>query len=385
VNNGGFDMSASPLKILHLVISLEPGGMENGVVNLSNSLDPMEFDVHVCCLSLAGEFAARLTRPDRIHVLGKPPGFSWRATLALARLISQLQPRVLHTHNLGPLIYGSLASGFGLRCAMLHGEHSLLPPYDREPRRLRQRRWFYRACRRIHTVSSGSRDELVGLGYPPKKIIALLNGVDTDRFAPGSRADARERTGLPKTAFVLGMVGRFGPFKQHSLAIEAFNRISERWPDVNLLMVGDGGTERDRVQAQAKASPASSRIHFAGLQHDLPLYYRAMDLLLVPSHNEGMSNVVLEAMACGVPALTHALSGHTEVIRNGEDGHVADLGSAGRLREELEKVLSHPARLVEMGQAARKNVACRFSLQQMIRNYASLYHELADQHRAQAA
>jgi glycosyltransferase involved in cell wall biosynthesis len=365
------------IRILHVVLSLEPGGMENGVVNLTNALDPAEFDIHVCCLNQAGEFAPRIARSHCVHTLEKPPGFSWRAVFRLAGLISQFRPHVLHTHNLGPLIYGSLASALGLRCAILHGEHSLLPPYDREPRRLRQRLWFYRSCRRIHTVSNGLRDELIGFGFPGNKIVAVLNGVDTDRFAPGSRAAARRKIGLPETALVLGIVGRFGPFKQHGLLIEAFNRMAVRWRDVHLLMVGDGGTERDRVKAQVQASPAAARIHFAGLQQDLPPFYQAMDLLSVPSYNEGMSNAVLEAMACGVPALTHALPGHTEVIRNGEDGCVADLASVEKLHGELEKLLADPVRLAKMGQAARENVASRFSLKLMIRNYASWYRDLA--------
>jgi glycosyltransferase involved in cell wall biosynthesis len=238
---------------------------------------------------------------------------------------------------------------------------------------------LYHACRRIHTVSNGSREELISLGFPPKIIMAVLNGVDTNRFAPGPREPARRKIGLPESALVLGIVGRFGPFKQHGLLIEAFNELATRWPEAHLLIVGDGGSERHRVRAQTQASPAVARIHLAGLQHDLPHFYQAMDLLVVPSYNEGLSNAVLEAMACGVPALTHALAGHNEVIRDGEDGRVADLSSVGKLQAELEKLLADPVRLAKMGQAARENVASRFSLKLMIQNYASLYRELAGQ------
>ena len=367
---------------MHVVLSLEPGGMENGVVNLANSLDPAEFDVQVCCLEAAGEFAPRLSRPDCVHVLGKPPGFCWQATATLARLISRFRPHVVHTHNLGPLIYGSLASGFGLRCAVLHGEHSLLPPDDREPRRLRQRRWLYRCCRRIHTVCETSREELIGLGFAGKKITTVLNGVDTDRFVPGRREPAKSKLGLPESAFVLGIVGRFGPFKQHGLLIDAFNRVATGRRDLHLLIVGDGNVERDRVRAQARASPVTAQIHFAGLQHDMPAFYQAMDLVVLPSCNEGLSNVALEAMACGVPALTHVLGGHKEVIRHGEDGCVADLSSAGKLQHELEILLANRARLAKMGEAARENVVSRFSLRQMIQSYASLYRDVAGRREA---
>lgn len=372
-------MTPRPIRIMHVVLSLEPGGMENGVVNLTNSLDSKEFDVRICCLNGRGDFASRLNRPECVYALGKAPGFSWRTTLDLAQLISEFRPDVLHTHNLGPLIYGSLASGFGLRCAILHGEHSLLPPYDREPRRLQQRRWFYHSCRRVHTVCNSSRDELIALGYPGGKIVAVLNGVDVERFTPGLRGPAKSKIGLPQSAIVLGIVGRFGPFKQHGLLIDAFNRLAPSYPALHLLIVGDGGSERDRIKALALASPAAAQIHFAGLQHDLPPFYHAMDLVVLPSFNEGLSNVVLEAMACGVPALAHVLAGHREVIRHGEDGWVADLSNSENLRQALEKLLADRSRLAKMGQTARENVVKQFSLGQMIQNYASLYRNVAGQ------
>lgn len=94
-------MNPPRIKILHVVLSLEAGGMENGVVNLTHALDPAEFDVHVCCLDRAGEFATRLTRSDCVHVLDKPPGFSWCAAIVLAakRTSPQFAKIVIDTAN----------------------------------------------------------------------------------------------------------------------------------------------------------------------------------------------------------------------------------------------------------------------------------------------
>ncbi|MDW8308672.1 MAG: glycosyltransferase [Verrucomicrobiales bacterium] len=377
-------MSPPSLRVLHVVLSLEPGGMENGVVNLTNALADRGFETHVCCLVRAGDFAARLRWPDRVHVLGKPPGFSWRAVLGLARLLTRLRPDVVHTHNLGPLIYAGLATAWGRRAPILHGEHSLLSLADLEPRRLRQRRWFYQACRRIHTVSASSREELIRLGFPADKITVALNGVDIERFSPGPRPAARRQIGLPEAATVLGMVGRFGPYKRHDLAIETFHALAGRHPDLHLLLVGDGGPERDRVRALAAAGPGSDRIHFTGVQHDLPPFYRAMNLLLVPSTTEGLSNVVLEAMACATPALTHDLPGHREVIHDGVDGFIVQLHNAAQWVAVLEKLLADPARLATLGEAARRTVASRFSFGQMLEQYAALYRQVAGRDNARA-
>ena len=253
------------IKILHVVFSLEPGGMENGVVNVVRALNPEEFHVQICCLEREGAFVERLQMSRQVHVLGKSPGFSLRTVFHLSKLIAHTKPHVIHSHNLGPLIYAGLASGMGLRCPILHGEHSLLPPEECQSRRLRQRRWFYRGCRKVHSVSNELKQQLVELGLPASKIAVLPNGVDTERFAPGDRAAARKQIGhVPANAFVLGIVGRFGPFKRHMLLLEAFDKLAQHRTDVHLLVVGGGGPEEEQVRARAQASPAAVRIHFAG-------------------------------------------------------------------------------------------------------------------------
>ncbi len=364
------------LKVLHVVFFLEPGGMENGIVNLSKGLDPDIFDIHYCCLERPGAFVERLPNPQNVHVLGKPPGFSFKTVRDLGKLIGKLQPHLLHSHNLGPLIYSGLGSFGGQRCPILQGEHSLLTPEEITPRRLRQRRWLYRACREIHCVSNQLQDQLVELGFPKQKISTILNGVDTERFIAGDRADAWRNIGLNNLITgdqVIGIVGRFGAFKRHSVLIEAFNQIAIENPRLHLLIVGDGGPEKERVHTQVTASPVASRIHLCGYQKDVRPFYQAMDLLVVPSENEGLSNAVLEAMACSVPVLAHDICGNSEIITPGVDGWIADLGTPEKLAAHLKNILAIPSELDKLKQMARTKVLKRFSMAAMVEQYAALY------------
>jgi glycosyltransferase involved in cell wall biosynthesis len=334
--------------------------------------------VSVCCLEREGAFAQRLPATHAVHVLHKPVGFSFRAVARLARLIAQTRPHIIHSHNLGPLIYGGLASGLGLCCAILHGEHSLLRPDELQSRRLRQRRWLYRGCRKVHAVSSELRDQLAQVGLPAAKITVLPNGVDTEQFAPRDRAAARGQIGhVPENAFVVGTVGRFGAFKRHALLIEAFDELARQRPDAHLLIVGGGGPEEERVRARARASAASARIHFAGFQDRVTPYYQAMNLLVVPSVNEGMSNAILEAMACNVPVLAHTVCGSAEIITPGVDGLMADLKTVDALHAQLAAVAADSARLDLLGRAARETMVRRFSLGKMIENYRKMYRAVA--------
>ena len=366
------------MKILHVVFSLEPGGMENGLVNVARGLDAREFQIHVCCLEQRGRFAERLPQPENVSVLAKCSGFSTRTALALRREIARIRPDLIHSHNLGPLIYSGLATCFGFACPILQGEHAELPPEEQSLRRVLQRRVLYRTCHKVHTVSHALRDQLVMLGFSKEKIAVIVNGVDTLRFMPGYRAAARQGIGLPVDALVLGIVGRFGQFKRHMLLVEVFEQIAPRFPNAHLLVVGGGGPEEQHIEARARQSAAAGRIHFAGFQNDTRPYYQAMNLLVAPSVNEGLSNAVLEAMACGVPVLANRACGSTEAIDNGINGYIADLDSVENLREYLRLALSDPLHLTELGASARRKMTTSFSIDQMVAGYEQIYRQIAD-------
>ncbi|MEP6667601.1 MAG: glycosyltransferase [Chthoniobacter sp.] len=361
------------MKILHVVNSLDPGGMENGVVNLARGLESRGFETHVACLERRGVFSGRLPASSKVLLLGKSGGFSPGAAWRLARAITQLRPDVIHSHNLGPLIYSGLATAGGRRCPWLQGEHSQLTAEERLPRRLRQRRWLYRGCHTIHTVSTAMREELVACGFPAQKIVAIANGVDTGRFAPGGRIAARAALGVPPDALCIGIVGRFGPFKRHRQLIEAFEQIVPRLPRARLLIAGGGGSEEAAVHQRVQASSFRPLIHLAGFQNEPRACYQAMDLLVVPSINEGLSNAALEAMACGVPALVRSGCGHEQIITHGHDGWIAGLDSSADLAGSLAEILAEPIRLVDFGRNARKKVTSHFSLESMITSYEHLY------------
>ena len=358
------------MTVLHVVNSLDPGGMENGVCNIAAGLLPRGVETHVACLERRGAFAERIPSSSNVHVLGKSGGFSLRAVWNLARLIRRVRPALLHTHNLGPLIYASLATLGGRTCSIVHGEHARLAPWELEPRRIRQRHRLYRACRAIHTVSGGQRDELVRHGFAPATICAIPNGVDTGRFISGNRNKSRDEFGIPMDAVVVGLVGRFGPYKRHDALLSALGEIARHFPRAHLLFVGGGGSEESRIRELAANN---ERVQFAGFRKDPETCFRAMDLLAIPSSNEGMSNAALEGMACGIPALGNIGCGHDEVITSGKDGVVADLATPADIAREISSILANPQRLVDMGREARITVEARFSMHAMLDAYEQLY------------
>lgn len=369
------------VRVMHVVHSLRAGGMENGVVNVVRALQGKGFDFSVCCLTESGAFGRRLPAEVPVIELRKMAGLSPAVVARLAHSIRKFMPDVIHTHNWAPLVYALPASRLAGVGRILHGEHAQLTLEELRPRRLWARRVLFRLVDQIHTVSYSQKCELVGLGVPERRIEAVLNGVDLHRFAPssgGGKEAAKKAIGLPGTSLVLGMVGRFGSFKRHMDLIDAFEKMADQHPSARLLLVGGGGPMEEQVRGRWMESPFKQQIHMTGFMEEPLLAYQAMDLLLVPSLNEGLSNAALEAMATGVPVLAHDACGNAELL--GDDasaGWVRHLGTVDALGKALKECLRDAKSLQEMGVRARHRASRSFGLDAMVSGYQILYSKLA--------
>jgi len=234
-----------------------------------------------------------------------------------------------------------------------------------------------RGATRVVTVSDYARQALVREGMPPRSVVTIHNGIPQEKYPAQRTAALRRQLRLEPDRLLIGIVGRFGPFKRHDCLIEAFARLAARRPDLHLLVVGGGGPEQERITRLARANPAAQRILLTGLQKEMAPCYQALDLLVVPSVNEGLSNALLEGMACGIPALCHDACGNREVVSHGEDGWVFDLRSAEELAIRLDEVLADPPHLRDLGRRAREKMLAHYSLEVMVRNYGRVYRELA--------
>ena len=368
------------INVLHLVFSLASGGAENGIVNLTNHLAPEEFSTTILCLDERGAFAERLSPKVPVVCLERNYRFSWEVTRRLADVLrgKAKERTVLHTHNHGPLLYGALAK-LRSRSAVpiLHGEHAELFGQDLNLRRRIQRAIFYRLSARIHTVCQATKSQLVELGYDATKITAVLNGVDCDRFKPATdRSAAKASHGLPAGATVIGYVARFAPSKRHSLLLETFAQLGELYPDLHILLVGDGGASKQDILEQIRSHPFSSRIHWKGFQASPEALYQAMDLFVLPSEHEGLANAMLEAMATGIPVLANRSCGANEVLEHPQNGHLAEMHSPADLKTAIVEMLSQPTQLARISQQARQTAKERFSLTAMANGYSDLYRSL---------
>ena len=213
--------------------------------------------------------------------------------------------------------------------------------------------WAARRASAIVTVCTALKTTLFELGVDETKITVLRNGVDLAGFSPIDPATARKRLSLPTSGQVIASVGRLVPLKGHDLVLEALSVLPE-----TMLLIAGSGPEDESLRAKALHLGLAERVRFLGqIAHaDLPLVYSASNALVLASSQEGWANVLLEAMACGTPAVATDVGGSREVIDAPEAGLVIETRSSSSIASGLRRMLATPP-----DRAATRRYAERFS------------------------
>lgn len=375
-------MRSGPIRVMHFVDGLAKGGLENGLVNLINRLDPARFEHVVCAIRHLGPNADRLPG-DRVRVmcLEKRAADSPVQVSSFVRRIREVQPDIVHSRNWGA-VEAVLAGKWVRSCRVVHSEHGLeADTSKREPWRRRAfRRLAFEVADKVVSVSNQLRDlHARRTGFAPHKIAVIHNGVDSRRFFPDSetRARVRDELGIPPHDFCIGSVGNLTPVKDHITLLRAFDRVTGVSPAWRLVLFGEG-SERSSLEAFADAHPEwRKRVSFLGSSDRVTEMLNALDAYVLPSISEGISNSLLEAMATGLPVIATATGGNPEVVTDGESGLLFPVGDSGRLAEVLENLRAGLDQRTELGQRALRRVREHFSIDSMVRNYAQLYENLA--------
>jgi sugar transferase (PEP-CTERM/EpsH1 system associated) len=377
-------MHAGAPLVVHVIHALRMGGMENGLVNLINGMDPDRYRHAVVCASDFSDFRDRIRRPG-VEVIALHKDDLSRAEL-LRKLFSCFRawrPAIVHGRNWDGLdaMLPAWASGVPVR---IQGEHGRdMHDLDGSSRR---QQWLRRVNRPFTThYATVSRD--LGqylcqrIGIKASRITQIYNGVDTDRFHPaaGGRAALPGVAGLSAQHFVVGTVGRLVPVKDQMTLIracarlvQADSRIADR---LQLVIVGDGPL-RAGLEAEVRAAGLERNATFAGAREDVADWLRGMDLFVLPSLAEGISNTILEAMATALPVIATDVGGNADLVVVGETGRLMRSGDAETLASYIRSYLENPTACRMHGLAARARAQSAFSIGSMVERYLLLYDRL---------
>lgn len=366
--------------VAHVLHSFEIGGLENGVANLINNLNADRYRHVIFCIKRAGRQLSRLTNSDiTIVELAKRDGRDWRTCFRLAKEFKRLKPHVVHTRNWGA-IEGIIGARLGGVRAVLHSEHgwTISEIEGRNYKRKIARRVLAPLVDQFVAVSENIQVWLTTtLGIDEKKVTLIPNGVDLGKFSGVYRDSAQRATyGFTDDDFVIGSVGRLDPVKDHESLLRGFADLSAEFPNIKLLLVGQGPCY-ERLAHLGRVLGISDRLHLLGERDDIPELLECMDVFVLSSLSEGMSNTILEAMAVGVPVIATRAGGNVFLVQDGENGFLVSKQDPQGLREAIRRYLKDPSIARQHGAAGRRRVEREWSLTKMVEAYDRVYTTLA--------
>ena len=357
---------------MHVVLTLDVGGLENGVVNLINGLDRQRFESHLCCIKHFGALVTRLQPPPAAlfefkHYGGYRPGIIWR----LAATMRKQRIDVVHTRNFKSFVFGFIAAKLAGVPVIIHSEHGRDYPFA--PWNMRLQKLLSRRTDAVVALSQNLKQSLIRyVGIAGSKLTTICNGVDTSRFTTGDRNAVKIALGLHADDRLVGSVGRLVSVKNHRDLIHAMAPLIKSDNRLKLMLVGDG-PERESLRTQARALGIADHVMFTGVRDDIPRLLQAMDVFALTSRNEGISNTLLEAMASGLPVVASDVGGNGEIVAADVAGFLYPAGDVPRLMALIERLLHDSELRATMGRHARQHVLDHYSIDVMIDNYAQLY------------
>lgn len=374
---------AVPL-VAHVVHRFGTGGLENGLAHIINRTPPERYRHALVCLTEADPFLRRIERQDLpVVALHRRPGQDFALYGRLWSALRRLQPSIVHTRNLATL-EGQIPAALLPGVRRVHGEHGR-DVFDLAGTN-RKYNWLRRTIRPlVHRYVAVSRDLADWLeatvGVAPERICQIYNGIDLGRFSPraGVRPALAPAGFLPDDALLVGTVGRLAGVKDQRTLLDAFARVLRESPDLaprlRLAVVGDGDL-RAALERRARDLGIADRVWFAGDRDDVPDLLRMMDLFVLPSLGEGISNTLLEAMASGLAVVATRVGGNPELVSEGQTGLLVPAGEPQALSRAMGRLLEDGALRVRFGESARLQVQRRFDWDRCTEAYLSLYDAL---------
>ena len=387
------------IKVIHIITRLDKGGSAENTLLTVKGLDREIYDVILIRgLSIESNMAE-----DEVRVVGKSvreaegkgvrvitipslvrriqPFYDLKAFFALIKILLYERPHIVHTHTSKAGILGRGAAFFARVPIIVHTPHGHV---------------FWGYFGRLKTgifillekISALITDRLVVLTEqekndhlhfhiaPENKFSEVHSGINLDRFSDTSvdPAAMKKKLTIPEGNLVVGTTGRLTHIKGHRYLIEAAGKIVSSKPDTTFVFLGDGEL-LDELKNMASISSIEENIKFLGWRQDVAEVMSTFDVFVLPSLNEGMGRVLVEAMALGKPIVASDIGGIPNLVVNGENGYLVPVGDVETLAVKIITLLDDPGKREKMGNAGQR-YADKYSLEEMMKKIERLYREL---------
>ncbi|HDQ00218.1 MAG TPA: glycosyltransferase [bacterium] len=364
------------INVLQLVEGFGLGGAEKKLKELVEKMDCTKFHTVVCSLGLGDKIKEEFEklRDKGVEVIEMPRErkIDFGLIFKIAKLINEKNIDIVMTTLFYADVIGPLAGKLGKAKAVFSWE-TISAPWWLYKRRLWAYRFSLRYCKKVVSVSEATAKWLVEKrGVPEKKVMVIPYGVDIEKYSTGSGLEKRKTMGWSADDKVVGMVGRLVEQKGHIYLIDAAREVVKKYPQVKFVLVGDGYL-RSELEAKVRAHKLNSNFIFLGFRDDVHELLTTFDIFVLPSLYEGLPNVVLEAMASGLPVVATPVDGTKEAVVDGETGILIPERDGDRLAIELLRLLDNHCLAKKFGKKGRKRVEDVFSVEKQVKRFEALY------------
>lgn len=351
-----------PIRVLYVIGNLKMGGTEAHLVQLIDRIDRSRVEPRLLMLEDAADLMPvelqREVEPTALDIAAGIKG-TLQALVRMPQAIRRIRPDVVQA-------YGYPADVLAGACApLLPGVHVITTRRGNEtrPRRHQYYNWTNKVVDLVACVSEASAQHSFDTeGLPADKTIVIPNGIDLTRYV------APDRTGPIRS---IGTVQRLRKIKGIDLLLEAYTSLPDPKPVLKIAGPADIDYGRE-IQARYEGTPG---IEFLGSVDDIPGFLRGIDLFVLPSRSEGMSNALLEALAMALPIVATSVGGNTEVLAGGEAGVLVQPDTQ-EIADGLRSLYESPERALEFGRKARARAEAEYDIDLMVRRHEELYERL---------
>ena len=357
------------INVLHLINSFEIGGLEKLLYYFVKNLDFFKFNPIIGALNKRGPLKKEFESLGiPVFDFGLRPGVDLRVVPRISRVMKAQCVDILHTHNLGPHFYGSLAaiiSGVSFKVHTQHGISDNLSGSN-----ILKHRYLDRKTDFVVAVSPHVETHLRVKWKPRCNVLTILNGIeveDTDDMTKTSD-EYRQMIGAEARDQIVGHVARMSQVKDQFMLLRAFSILYKKHKNCRLVILGDGPMNQSLVK-QARSLGIAHRVHFMGERNDVRGFLSVFDVFVLSSVSEGISIALLEAMAQGAVPIVTEVGGNCIVVKDGVNGLLSPPGNENRFAENIRIILESCELRKRLAINAKKTIEEKFSIQKMVENY----------------
>tara|TARA_R110001583_G_scaffold22536_1_gene84483 strand:- start:3592 stop:4692 length:1101 start_codon:yes stop_codon:yes gene_type:complete len=354
--------------VVHLIPSLEVGGMERLVSDLA--IGRSKGKTSILCLNKLGSLGKQIEKDVAIEVLGIPANL-FMATWTVYKTLKNLKPDIIHCHNLQAHFFGSICAKVMPNSKVVltkHGQHIPVTGFA-----AKINKFTLRKSKIIGVSADITQIMQQWITKNHYSIEYIANGISLAPYrALKSKTDAKKNLGISESTFCIGIVARLSPPKDHLILIDAVAILAKNFPDIKLVIAGDGPLRED-ISAYIATKNYGHIVTMLGERKDIANILNALDVFALTSSSEGIPMTILEAMAASLPVIATNVGGIPQVVLDKKTGFLVENKNQNSLVETIIQLIVQPQLRQKLGQKGYLFLKQNYAIKHVVDKYENTY------------